>query len=119
MKVAPLLFLCLIALTSCAKPKDGAPGPQGTPGQTGPQGLGGVDGADADPFVAIKFCPSAPTVYPGSFPEYGFCISGHLYATYWDGHNAWTAEVVPGHYASTSTSAPCSFNVAANCKVTP
>lgn len=85
----------------------------GAPGQQGQQGLPGTA------TTAVQFCPGYTTTYPSSFPEFGFCSQGSIYAVYWDGHNAWLAEVVPGYYASTSTSAPCNFHVAANCVVTP
>lgn len=104
------ILLMALMFTGCAKPRDGHDG------ASGPAGPAGVDTANV---TAVKFCRNAVTVYPSSFPEYGFCISGRLYATYWDGHNAWSAEVVPGYYASTSTSAPCNFTVSTNCVVTP
>lgn len=127
------ILLIALMLSSCAKPKDGAngvsitgptgasgaQGPAGATGLSGAAGTPGVNGTDATPVTMIKFCANATTVYPSSFPEYGFCIGGHLYATYWDGHNAWTAEVVPGHYVSTSTNAACSFTVLTNCAVQP
>lgn len=105
-----LLVLLVAALISCAPPKDGAPGPAGPAGPPGAPGLP----ADAIP---VKFCPSYTGAYPGPFPEYGLCMGGNLYAVYWDKKNAWLAQVYPGHYASTSTSAPCSFTVLPACKV--
>lgn len=78
----------------------------------------GAPGAPAVGFSAIQFCPGY-TTYPSAFPEFGFCSQGSIYAVYWDGHNAWMALVAPGYYASTSTSAPCNFHVAANCQVSP
>lgn len=107
--------LC-IALTSasCAKPKDGSPGLQGATGAVGPQGPSGAAAAE----TTVQFCPNAgPTAYPNTFPEYGLCINGNIFAVYYDGKNAWLAEIVPGYYASTSTSAPCNFTVSANCQV--
>lgn len=64
----------------------------------------------------VQLCTSYTTTYPNSFPEYAFCINGSLFATYWNGSQAFTAKIVPGEYASTSPDA-CSFNVLANCIV--
>lgn len=96
----------------------GPQGPIGFTGNPGTAGTNGKDGTDATPVTAVKFCPGYTTTYPSTFPEYGLCIGGKLYANYWDGHNSWLAEVVPGNYSSTSTSAPCNFIVTANCTVT-
>lgn len=79
------------------------PGPQGPPGTQ---------------VTMVQFCTNYNTNYPSTFPEYGFCVNGNLYATYWDGTDAWTSEVVPGNYESTSTSAPCNFSVSQNCAIT-
>lgn len=95
--VFTLLFV--IVLVSC-----GPPGSQGPPGTPGTQ------------VSTVKFCNS-PTTYPTSFPEYGFCIDNVLYATFWDGHNAWTAQIPPGNYLSTSTGLQCNFNVTTGCIV--
>lgn len=95
----------------------GAPGPKGDTGakgdtgDAGPQGNAGLPGVDATPTIAVQFCPNYTTTYPVTFPEYGFIISSKLYATYFDGVNAWTAQIPPGVYRSTSTSAPCDFRV--------
>lgn len=67
----------------------------------------------------VQFCSNYNTTYPTSFPEFGICLNNLLYGVYWDGHNAWLAEIVPGYYLSTSTSAPCNFHVLTNCGVTP
>lgn len=105
---------------------DGEAGPTGAPGQkgdtgdvgpTGPQGPQGDAGAPGTVVTQVQFCPGYVTTYPSTFPEFGLCISSHLYAVYWDKHNAWLAEVMPGYYASTSTNAPCNFHVAASCQV--
>lgn len=95
---------------------NGAPGANGQNGSTGPQGPAGNNGTEV---TMIQFCANQATVYPTAFPEYGFCIGNNIYATYWDGHNAWTAKVIPGHYSSTATGLMCSFTVTANCGVTP
>lgn len=67
--------------------------------------------------TAVKFCEGYTTVYPTSFPEYGFCINGKLYATFSENGAAWTTEVAVGAYISTSTSAPCSFQYLGNCQI--
>ena len=78
----------------------------------------GSNGAAGTLVSTVEFCPSlGATVYPSSFPEYGICIEGNIYAVYWNGSNAFMAEVVPGEYASTSPQG-CNFSVAANCSVT-
>lgn len=78
-------------------------------GAAGSQGVAGIPGSSV---VAIKLCPNAPnTSYPSSFPEYGLLIAGVLYGVYWDHTNSWLAQLSPGYYSSTSTSAPCSFTV--------
>lgn len=107
--LVPMLFLCLscggnntTASISGYTPIAGPQGPQGKPGT-------GVS--------KIQFCPGYTTTYPTTFPEYGTCIEGQLYAVYWDTHNAWEALIVPGYYKSTSTSAPCNFTVFDNCTV--
>lgn len=90
----------------------GIPGPQGSPGPTG------EPGQDATPVTVVQLCPSyGPTQYPSSFPEQALCISGNLYGVYWDGSNAFLAEIVPGVYASTSPDG-CTLTVDANCQVT-
>jgi len=102
-----LKYLLLIAtslfILSCGGPQ-GATGPQGEPGVS----------PIPEP---IKFCPSYTGKYPGPFPEYGICLSGNIYAVYWDNKNAWLAQVYPGRYKSTSTSAPCTFTVEPNCVI--
>lgn len=68
----------------------------------------------------VQFCSNySGTTYPTSFPEFGLCLNNLLYGVYWDGHNSWLAEIVPGYYLSTSTSAPCNFHVLPNCGVSP
>lgn len=64
----------------------------------------------------VQFCTDYSTLYPTSFPEFGFCNEGTLYATYWNGEQAFTAEVVPGLYESTSPQG-CTFQVYPNCVV--
>lgn len=103
--------------------KDGAPstvpGPVGAPGETGPMGPVGQAGAPGTSVSVVQFCPSrGPASYPTSFPEVGLCIGNKLYATYWDGHQAWTAEIPAGNYSSTATGLGCSFSVGSSCSIT-
>ena len=72
--------------------------------------------ANAPNISVVQFC-SGTTTYPTSFPEQGLCINNDLYAVYWDGHNAWLTEVAPGHYSSTSSNVPCTFDVLNNCTI--
>ena len=110
--------------------KDGATGPKGDignvgsdgangqNGRDGSNGLNGRDGTDVTPVTMVQFCKSqGVTVYPNHFPEYGFCIGGNIFATYFDGRNAFTAMLVAGDYISTSTGLQCTFTVASNCQI--
>lgn len=94
--------------------QQGPTGPQGPQGPAGPQGFPGVAGSHVTPIV---FCPRFATSYPTTFAEVGFCVDDQLYGVFWDSHNAWWTLIPPGYYASTSTSAPCSFTVSAHCTV--
>jgi hypothetical protein len=89
-------------------------GQQGIPGLNGPQGIPGLNAA---PTTAVQFCPGYTPTYPTTFPESGLCVGGNIYAVYWDGTNAWLSLIPPGHYASTSTTAPCNFTVVAGCVI--
>lgn len=97
--------------------RDGLDGSNGRDGANGTDGRDGVDGEDGDSVTMVRFCAGQTTVYPTSFPEYGFCIGGVLYGTYWDGHQAWTAQIAPGAYRSTATGLGCNFTVTSNCGV--
>lgn len=102
-----LLLLLIVLITGCA-------GPKGGDGATGAIGL---PGRDATPVRTIQFCPQqGPTTY-GHFPEEGICINEKIIAAYWDGHNAFLAEVVPGTYISTSTGLQCTFTVTSGCNI--
>lgn len=83
---------------------------------SGINGKDGKDGTTPQDYM-LQFCPGYTGAYPGPLPEYGQCLNGVIYATCWDGHNAWTCQVYPGHWDSTSTGAPCSFDVQSGCKV--
>lgn len=93
---------------------DGTVGPQGPKGDAG---AAGQDGQNATPITMVQLCPdNGPTAYPASFPEFGECVGGYLYATYWTGSEAFTALIPPGQYASTSPQG-CTFTVFAGCVV--
>lgn len=68
---------------------------------------------------AVKFCPGYTVSYPTTWPEYGFCINGDLYATITDKGTTFTTKVAPGGYSSTSTSAPCNFTYIGACQIKP
>lgn len=127
------LVLSVVCLTSCspvvgpqgaAGPKgdngvagsQGEQGPKGDNGAEGPAGVAGPQGTAGVSVAPIQFCPNVVEHYPNSFPEFGFCIGGNLYAVYWDGTHAFEALIAPGRYISTSPEG-CSFTVSANCEV--
>lgn len=119
-----VLTIAALMATACApsfnQPGEtglqGAKGDQGETGSTGATGANGTNGRDGTTVTVVQFCPGQNSA--GTYPEIGICIGGKIYAAFWDGRNSWLAEVVPGTYMSTSTTAPCNFKVAANCKVT-
>lgn len=88
----------------------------GTPGQVGPQGIQGQPGAAGETSFStnvsfIQFCPNeGPTTY-GHFPEQGLVVGDQILGVYYDGVNAWLAEIVPGTYNSTATGLGCTFQV--------
>lgn len=87
----------------------------GLPGDAGPQG---APGQNAVSITVVQLCPNlGPTTYSGTFPEQALCISGNLYGVYWDGGQAFLAEIVPGVYTSTAP-AGCVLTVTLNCVVT-
>lgn len=96
---------------------DGINGTDGLNGTNGTNGSNGTNGTNATPITTVQFCPNYTGTYPSDFPEFGICIAGNTYAVYWDGRNAWLAQVYPGAYSSTSSSAPCNFTMLANCQV--
>lgn len=119
MKKVICISLIMLAVGCVEGPRgiQGIAGSNGSNGIDGSQGPAGPQGAPGTSVTAVQFC-SGPTVYPSTFPEYGFCMGGKIYATYWDGHNAWSAEIVPGHYTTTTSGTNCNFNVGANCAIT-
>lgn len=102
------LLLLLIVVSGCA---------QGSPGQQGSIGPVGPPGQDATPVTTIQFCPEQGSTTYGHFPEQGICINEKIIAAYWDGHNAFLAQVVPGTYTSTSTGLQCTFTVTSGCHI--
>lgn len=108
-------YLILLLLCSCAPELVQV----NTPGPIGPQGPKGDAGAPASNNVyVVHLCPNhGVTSYPAAFAEVALCIDNKLYATYWDGHNAWMTDIPPGNYVSTSSSVPCSFTAYLNCVV--
>jgi hypothetical protein len=99
-----ILIICLV-LMGCGQ------GPQGV---QGPAGTNGTNGTSP---TMVQFCTDVVGHY-GTFPEYGECLGGNIFAVYWDGKNAWLAEVYPGNYESTATGLQCNFTVGTNCSVT-
>lgn len=67
--------------------------------------------------TTVKFCVGQTTSYPTSFPEYGLCLDNIIYGVFWDGHNAWWAQIPKGNYISTSTGLQCNFKVLDNCVI--
>lgn len=81
----------------------------------GTPGVNGAPGAPGQAAQPVQFCSQYAN--NSGFPEYGFCINNNLYGVFWDGHNAWMAELPPGGYSSTSSGAPCNFTILPNCQV--
>ena len=96
---------------------DGADGQDGADGTNGADGQDGSDGQDASPTTVVQFCPAQGATTYGHFPEKGLCIANKLYGVYYDGHNAFLAEIVAGNYTSTSTGLACSFTVVGGCVI--
>lgn len=88
-------------------------GAQGQQGSQGPQGPAGNSGT---PVSFVKFCPNVTTSYPSTFPEYGICLGGQIYAVYWNqGPNtAFGTVLPPGTYVTTSVNQNCTFIITAN-----
>ena len=78
----------------------------------GPRGYNGEDGKEV---TVVKFCPGV-TVYPSRFVEIGFCINGHIYATY-STNGGFSTEIPPGSYGSNGINANCNFVVLPNCEI--
>lgn len=118
-----ILISLMLVLAACAGAKPGAPGTNGLVGSTGPQGpvgqpgqsIQGPAGADGTVITPIKFCAEAP-VYPSTFPEYGLCISGQIYAVY-SANDGFLAVLPDGAYNSNAVGSTCNF-VVTGCTVT-
>ncbi len=95
---------------------NGSNGANGADGQNGSNGTNGQNGTPGTLVTPVQLCANYITVYPSSFPEYAFCIGGSLYAVYWNGTQAFNAQIVPGIYMSTSPQG-CSFTVLPGCLV--
>jgi len=67
--------------------------------------------------TTVKFCANQTVSYPNSFPEWGLCLQNQLYAVFFDGQNAWWAQIPAGNYRTTSTGLICNFTVKENCVV--
>ena len=129
--MAIYLMSIITLLTACAKNgKDGNPGPrglpgvegangtdgaQGPPGAQGPQGIPGPAGHDGTIITPVKFCSEIAS-YPSTFPEYGFCINGRIYAVY-SANDGFLTIVPDGTYISRAVGSHCTFTVS-GCAVT-
>lgn len=98
------VLLLSVLMTGCASEK-------------GAQGIKGIDGTPGTNVTVIQFCPQHGSTTHSHFPEKGICINGAIIAAFWDGTNAFLAEVVPGAYISTSTGLQCSFTVTSGCSI--
>lgn len=129
MKWVLMILVILIlgfAIGGCAKLTQqgdtGAQGIQGPAGETGPSGPAGMPGATGSAgapgtsVTVVQLCPNQGQTTYGHFPEQAECIGNKLYAVYWDGTNAFLAEIVSGTYMSTSTGLQCTF-VSNGCQV--
>lgn len=83
----------------------------GAPGATGETGAAG---ANASSVSFVKFCPNVSNNYPSTFPEYGICVNGSIFAIYWSGSTAFGSVLPAGGYSSTSINSNCSFTIVAN-----
>jgi hypothetical protein len=109
------MLLCMfMSVVACRGPEGppglngevGAVGPQGPQGQQGAQGPAGLDGTQITP---VKFCSEAAS-YPTTFPEYGLCINGGLYAVYSE-KGGFLALIPNGTYRSNAVGSVCNFTV--------
>lgn len=124
-----IMMLSMLVLIACAKRGDegiqgipGVAGPTGAAGSTGqtgstgatgsqgPQGDQGIPGAPGSSVTTVQFCPGVTPTYPSTFPEYGICIEGKLYAVY-STNDGFLAEIPDGTYSSDGVNASCTFTV--------
>lgn len=115
-------ILLLVPLMGCANQDTrtipgptGATGAQGAAGPQGVQGQAGQNGADGTVIYSVQFCPGYLAT---QYPEIGLCISGKLYAEFYNPPSSGLVYLPDGAYISTETTAPCTFNVV-GCVVTP
>lgn len=93
----------------------GLGGINGLQGQIGPQGIAGVPGSPGTVVTFVKFCLQTLS-YPSTFPEYGLCLNGELFAVY-SQNGGFGVKVPPGSYYSNGINSSCNFTVGANCAV--
>jgi hypothetical protein len=87
----------------------GVVGPQGVQGLIGPAGIQGVPGTPGTVVTFVKFCTQTPS-YPNTFPEYGLCVGGVVYAVY--SANGGFGVLLPnGTYNSDGINSVCTFSV--------
>jgi hypothetical protein len=86
----------------------GQPGVMGLPGQDGQDGQNGQNGTSVTP---VKLCSADNATHP----EYGFVISGYIYAVYYGQVNntlsAFLARLNAGSYVTTNDNSPCGFTI--------
>lgn len=108
-KILLILFataLVMMLMSGCAQQ-----------GNQGASGLNGLQGSPGTTIAAIQFCPSQGPTTHNHFPEQGICINEKIIAAFWDGTNAFLAEIVPGSYTSTSTGLQCTFTIINGCNI--
>lgn len=97
----------------------GIDGIQGLPGSQGPQGvagLPGLPGTNGSVVTFVKFCTQV-TNYPSTFPEYGLCVDGDVYAVY-SANGGFGVKLPQGTYNSNAINSSCTFVVGSNCSIT-
>lgn len=99
-----VILLLLTSLVSCGKPKNGDVGGRGPAG------------ADGTVITTLKFCPGSPSTYPSTFPEYGLCIAGQVYAVY-STNDGFLTLVPPGTYNSNAVGSACTFTLLTDCQL--
>ena len=85
-------------------------GPQGIPGQVGNTGPAGPSGIDGTQIVPVQFCVNPIPQYPTTFPEFGLCINGQIWAVY-SANDGFLTLIPNGNYVSNGINASCSFTV--------
>lgn len=66
----------------------------------------------------VQFCSGGPASYSSTFPEYGLCISGNIYAVY-SANDGFLTELPPGVYTSNGVNSSCTFTVGPDCQIVP